>query len=125
MGIVKENIEEENKDINKDQDINKDKDININDNTKDNLKENINININNSINNISNNNNNNDKIDEKKVSDPVISHMNLQGNITEEEINNSSKIIIEEIEGNLFNGEKIEINAGGMVGGRRHFRSKK
>ena len=117
MGIVKENIEEENKDINKDQDINKDKDININDNTKDNLKENINININNSINNISNNNNN-DKIDEKKVSDPVISHMNLQGNITEEEINNSSKIIIEEIEGNLFNGEKIEINAGGMVGGR-------
>ena len=118
MGIVKENIEEENKDINKDQDINKDKDININDNTKDNLKENINININNSINNISNNNNNNDKIDEKKVSDPVISHMNLQGNITEEEINNSSKIIIEEIEGNLFNGEKIEINAGGMVGGR-------
>ena len=112
MGIVKENIEEENKDIIKD------KDININDNTKDNLKENINININNSINNISNNNNNNDKIDEKKVSDPVISHMNLQGNITEEEINNSSKIIIEEIEGNLFNGEKIEINAGGMVGGR-------
>jgi hypothetical protein len=106
MSVVKENIEEENKDFNKD------KDININDNIKDTM----NMNINNS-----NNNNpkvNNDKIDEKKESDPIISHMNLQGNITEEEINNSSKIIIEEIEGNLFDGKKIEINAGGMVGGR-------
>ena len=112
MSIVQENIEEENKDIIKD----KDKDININDNIneKDNLKENVNIN--NSIKDISNNNN--DKIDEKKESDPLINHMNIQGNITEEEINNSSKIILEEINGNLFKGEKIEINAGGMVGGR-------
>ena len=91
MSIVKENIEEENKDINKDK----------------------NININNNISNI-----NSDKNDVKKEEDPLISHINKQGIISEEDINNSSKLILEEINGNLFNGEKIEINAGGMVGGR-------
>ena len=110
MSIVKENIEEENKD----KDVNKDtnNDINI----KDNKNDNTNNNINNDINKMPGINN--DKIDEKKESDPIISHMNVQGNITEDEINNSSKIILEEIDGNLFNGKKIEINAGGMVGGR-------
>ena len=108
MSIVKENIEEENKDVNKDAN----NDINI----KDNKNDNTNNNIDNDINKMPNINN--DKIDEKKESDPIISHMNMQGNITEDEINNASKIILEEIDGNLFNGEKIEINAGGMVGGR-------
>jgi hypothetical protein len=112
MSIVKENIEEENKDVNKDAN----NDINIKDNIEDNKNDNTNNNINNDINKMPNINN--DKIDEKKESDPIISHMNMQGNITEDEINNASKIILEEIDGNLFNGEKIEINAGGMVGGR-------
>ena len=40
----------------------------------------------------------------------------MKGIISEEEIKNSSKLIIEEIEGNIFNGKKIEINAGGMIG---------
>ena len=116
MSIVKENIEEENKDVNKDAN----NDINIKDNIEDNKNDNKNDNTNNNIDNDINKmpNINNDKIDEKKESDPIISHMNMQGNITEDEINNASKIILEEIDGNLFNGEKIEINAGGMVGGR-------
>ena len=110
MSIVKENIEEENKEK---------KDLSDN---------NINNNINNINSNIkTNSNNNNGKIDSKKEEsqeDPLISQMNnlrlssLQGRITEEEINNSAKIILEEIKGNLLDGEKIEINAGGMVGGR-------
>ena len=86
MNIVKENIQEENIDENKE----------INKNNKD----------------IEDNNN------DIKEEDPVISHINLQELIPEEDIKYSSKLIIEEIEGNIFNGNKIEINAGGMVGGR-------
>ena len=80
MKVVKENIEEENKDENK-------------------LKE---------------GNNNEKKLEE----DPVFSHINSHGKILDEEIDNANKLILNEIEGNLFEGKTIEINAGGMVGGR-------
>jgi hypothetical protein len=65
--------------------------------------------------------------DEKKINeskkegmeeDPILSHMNSNRKISKEEIENSNKIILNEIEGNLFEGKTIEINAGGMVGGR-------
>ena len=67
-----------------------------------------------------NNENNKDIKDnnDEKEEDPVISHINLQELIPEEDIQNSSKLILEEIEGDILNGNKIEINAGGMVGGR-------
>ena len=94
MNIVKENIQEENIEDNK------------------NNKE-INNENNNDINNKIENNNN-----EQKEEDPILSHKNMKGIISEEEIKNSSKLIIEEIEGNIINGKKIEINAGGMIGGR-------
>ena len=97
MNIVKENIQEEKIEDNKE---NKDnKDIN-NENNKD-------INKNHNFNNI-----------EQKEEDPIIYHKKMKGIISEEEIKNSSKLIIEEIEGNIFNRKKIEINAGGMIGGR-------
>lgn len=38
--------------------------------------------------------------------------------ITDEDVKNSSKLILEEIKCNLLNGKKIEITAAGMVGGR-------
>jgi len=57
-------------------------------------------------------------IEEKKEVDPLLSIINSNRKISEEEIKNSSKLILEEIDGNLFNGKKIEINAGGMVEGR-------
>ena len=56
--------------------------------------------------------------EEKNPEDPLISYITSNGKIPDEEIQNSSKLILEEIEGNLFNEKKIEINAGGMVGGR-------
>ena len=82
----------ENKD-NKDNEINEDKNE---------VNENININI------------NIKDVDE----DPLVAYMQSNRKISEEEIKNSSKLIIEEIDGNLFGGNIIEINAGGMVGGR-------
>ena len=101
MNIVKENIQEENNDDNKDK--------------------NINNNITN--NNITNDNSNqinivNYKNEEIKEEDPLVTQINIKEKICEEDIKNSSKLILEEIEGNLFSGKKIEINAGGMVGGR-------
>ena len=101
MNIVKENIKEENNDDNKDK--------------------NINNNITN--NNITNDNSNqinivNYKNEEIKEEDPLVTQINIKEKICEEDIKNSSKLILEEIEGNLFSGKKIEINAGGMVGGR-------
>jgi hypothetical protein len=57
-------------------------------------------------------------IEEKKEEDDVISYLNSQGKLPENEIKNSSKLILEELDGNLFRGQKIEIDAGGMVGGR-------
>ena len=56
--------------------------------------------------------------EEKNPEDPLISYITSNRKISDEEIQNSSKLILEEIEGNLFNEKKIEINAGGMVGGR-------
>ena len=56
--------------------------------------------------------------EEKNPEDPLISYITSNRKISDEEIKNSSKLILEEIEGNLFNEKKIEINAGGMVGGR-------
>ena len=87
---------------NKDNKENKDnKDNKINED-KNNVNENININI------------NIKDIDE----DPLVVYMQSNRKISEEEIKNSSKLIIEEIDGNLFGGNIIEINAGGMIGGR-------
>ena len=56
--------------------------------------------------------------EEKNPEDPLISYITSNRKISDEVIQNSSKLILEEIEGNLFNEKKIEINAGGMVGGR-------
>ena len=56
--------------------------------------------------------------EEKNPEDPLISYIASNRKISNEEIKNSSKLILEEIEGNLFNEKKIEINAGGMIGGR-------
>jgi hypothetical protein len=62
---------------------------------------------------------NNQVEEEKNNEDPILSHMNSNNiYIDDEEIHNSSKIILEDINGDLFNGQKIEINAAGMVGGR-------
>ena len=104
MNIVKENIQEEDIDDNREKE--KDKDDNLN-------------------NNIINDENNEKKIksindikEENKEEDILISQINLKEKISDQDINNSPKLILEEIEGNLFNGKKIEINAGGMVGGR-------
>ena len=66
-----------------------------------------------------NNTENQKKEEESKKEDPLISCMHLNGEITDDDINNSPKVILEEeSEKKIFNGEKIEINAGGMVGGR-------
>ena len=56
--------------------------------------------------------------EEKNPEDPLISYIASNRKISDEEIKNSTKLILEEIEGNLFNEKKIEINAGGMIGGR-------
>jgi hypothetical protein len=55
---------------------------------------------------------------EKKEEDPLITYIASNRKISEEEIKNASKLIIEEIDGTLLNGKIIEINAGGMVNGR-------
>ena len=59
-------------------------------------------------------------INEKDLNFNLDENENLiSGKFADEEIKNSSTLILEEIEGNLFNEKKIEINAGGMIGGRR------
>ena len=75
-----------------------------------------NINNINQINNIAKNANIVEE--EKNPEDPLISYITSNRKISDELIQNSSKLILEEIEGKLFNDKKIEINAGGMVGGR-------
>lgn len=95
-------------------------------NKNDNKGNNENINLekvnNEKVDNIKNEDNINDIIknvlEEKKEVDPLLSYINSNRKISEEEIKNSSKLILEEIDGNLFNGKKIEINAGGMIDGR-------
>ena len=56
--------------------------------------------------------------EEKNEDDPLITYIASNRKISDEEIKTSSTLIIEEIDGNLLNGKKIEINAGGMVDGR-------
>ena len=56
--------------------------------------------------------------EEKNGEDPLISYMNLNLKITEEEEKNSPKLFLEEVNSNIFDGKKIEITAAGMVGGR-------
>ena len=48
-------------------------------------------------------------LEEKKEVDPLLSYINSNRKISEEEIKNSPRLILEEIDGNLFNGKKIEI----------------
>ena len=60
-----------------------------------------------------------DKVEEEKnQEDPLISFITSNRKVSDELIKSSSKLILEEIEGKLFKEKKIEINAGGMVGGR-------
>ena len=56
--------------------------------------------------------------EEKNENDPIITYMASINHIKDEDLKNSSKLILEEIDCNLFNGKKIEINAAGMIGGR-------
>ena len=124
----KNNKEEKNKSINSPKNNNfENNEKNKEDENKNEKKEN-NENIilekanNEKIDNIKNEDNINDIIknvlEEKKEVDPLLSYINSNRKISEEEIKNSPKLILEEIDGNLFNGKKIEINAGGMVEGR-------
>ena len=93
---------------------------NINQNNKIKMKEIMhNDNNINDINNIYEIKKNKNIIEEEKnPEDPLISYITSNRKISEELIKNSSKLILEEIEGKLFNEKIIEINAGGMVGGR-------
>lgn len=104
---VEKNKEDENKNNNKNE-SNKEGVNNDNNNIQNNIEENI------------KNNNNQEILEEEKNNedDPVLSHMNSNIIINDEEISKASTIILEEINGNLLNGRKIEINAAGMVGGR-------
>ena len=110
------NKEDENKNVynNKD-DEKKNENImieKINNEKKDNIYKDVNINnkiIKNAIE------------EEKREEDPLISYIISKRKISEEEIRNGSKLILEEIDGNLLNGKKIEINAGGMVEGRNKY----
>jgi len=104
---VEKNKEDENKNNNKNE-SNKEGVNNDNNNIQNNIEENI------------KNNNNQEILEEEKNNedDPVLSHMNSNIIINDEEISKASTIILEEINGNLLNGQKIEINAAGMVGGR-------
>ena len=56
--------------------------------------------------------------EEKTEQDPIISYMASNIKITDEDVKNSSKLILEEVKCNLLYGKKIEITAAGMVGGR-------
>ena len=55
--------------------------------------------------------------EEKNEEDPLITYITSSRKISDEEIKTSSILMIEEIDGTLLNGKKIEINAGGMVEG--------
>ena len=50
--------------------------------------------------------------EEKNEDDPLITYIASNRKISDEEIKTSSTLIIEEIDGNLLKGKKIEINAG-------------
>ena len=139
-GIYESNQKQKDKDnIHKNEDnanINNIKNISINDNEEKNKedknKNNINEKNNNdviikNVNDYIENNHKQDNLNdiiqniivkEKKEEDPLITYIASNRKISEEEIKNASKLIIEEIDGTLLNGKIIEINAGGMVNGR-------
>ena len=50
--------------------------------------------------------------------EPINKDLNSNRRITNEEVKDCSTLIIEEKESNILNGEKIKINASGMIGGR-------
>ena len=56
--------------------------------------------------------------EEKNEEDPLITYIGTNRKISDQEIKNSPKLFLEEINGTLFNGKIIEINAGGMINGR-------
>ena len=139
-GIYKSKQNEKDKDIiNRNEDNSNINNININENEEKNKEDK------NQINNGGNENNNNENIIEKKnveniennhkhhnindiinnvieeeknEEDPLITYITSNRKISDEEIKNESKLILEEIDGTLLNGKKIKINAGGMVDGR-------
>jgi hypothetical protein len=107
--IIEENDEKNKEDKN----INDDKNNNVIIEKKDvEFKENkiISNNINDVIKNVIE--------EEKNEEDPIINYIASNRKISDEVIKNASTITLEEIDGNLLNGKKIEINAGGMVDGR-------
>ena len=119
--------EEKNKSINSPKSKFENNEKNKEDENKNDNKENNENIISEKVNNEKNDNNQNEDnindiiknvLEEKKEVDPLLSYINSNRKISEEEIKNSPKLILEEIDGNLFNGKKIEINAGGMVEGR-------
>ena len=82
-----------------------------------------NENFNYSIKSKSNNNKNDELITNnenelKNNDDPILSYLNSNREISEDEINSSPIIIIREESGNIFNNQTIKINAGGLIGGR-------
>ena len=56
--------------------------------------------------------------EEKNEEDPLITYIASGRKISEEVIKNSTKLILEEISGDLLQGKSIKINAGGMIEGR-------
>ena len=134
----KERHKDENKkNENKNEEISKNNNSNRNNDENDEKnKEDININNNNENHNIIIEKNNvynkeyikkedniNDIIknvieEEKNEDDPLITYIGSNRKISEQEIKNSPKIFLEEIDGKLLNGKIIEINAGGMINGR-------
>ena len=89
-----ENKEEKKEEVEKEEDNNEDKKSN-----KENNKENNNI----------------ENKEIEQVNNIII---DSNRKITNTDIKNSSTLILEEKECNIFNGEKIKINALGMIGGR-------
>ena len=118
----KENDEKNKEDKNKNKDINiKDKkNRNINNLEDENIvKKNENlINTDKKKNKENNKKAKNYLEEEKNEEDPIIDYMKGNIKINDLEIKDSPKIILEEINCNLLNGKKIEINAAGMIGGR-------
>ena len=63
-------------------------------------------------------NNNNENEIKNNNDDPILSYLNSNREISEEEIKSAPIIIIREESGNIFNNQTIKINAGGLIGGR-------
>ena len=56
--------------------------------------------------------------EEKNEEDPLVTYIASNRKISEQEIKKAPKLFLEEMDGTLFNGKTIEINAGGMINGR-------